>query len=182
VNAIGPRGCYDEAKRFAEALTVAYHREHHVETRIVRIFNTYGPRMRLDDGRVVPTFISQALRNRLLTVFGDGTQTRSFCYCSDLIDGIHRLMMSSVTDPVNIGNPVEMTMLEFAEAIIRATKARSRIVFKPLPQDDPRQRQPDITRARKRLGWEPHVSLEQGLQKTISYFRQKLLRNGQQPG
>src|SRR5690349_12869977 len=149
VNPIGPRGCYDEAKRFSEALTVAYHKEHAVETRIVRIFNTYGPRMRLNDGRVVPAFISQALKRKPLTVFGRGRQTRSFCYVSDLIEGIYRLMMSSCEQPVNIGNPDEMTVLEFAREIIRATGSRSKIVFKPLPQDDPRQRQPDIARAQK---------------------------------
>ena len=174
VNPIGPRGCYDEAKRFAEALTMAYHREHGVETRIVRIFNTYGPRMRLHDGRVVPAFISQALANKSLTVFGEGSQTRSFCYCSDLIEGIYRLMLSDTSDPVNIGNPQEMTMLQFAKAVIEATGARSKIVFKALPQDDPRQRQPDITRARTLLKWEPGVGLSEGLEKTIGYFRQKL--------
>ncbi|HXG49369.1 MAG TPA: UDP-glucuronic acid decarboxylase family protein [Methylomirabilota bacterium] len=174
VNPIGPRGCYDESKRFAEALTMAYHREHGVETRIVRIFNTYGPRMRLNDGRVVPAFISQALKGRPLTVFGDGCQTRSFCFCSDLIEGIYRLMMSSHSEPVNLGNPREMTMLEFAEEIIRATGSRSRIVFKPLPQDDPKQRQPDITRARKWLKWEPKVGLEEGLKQTIAYFRPRV--------
>src|SRR4026207_298994 len=148
VNTIGPRGCYDEAKRFAEALTMAYHNEHGVETRIVRIFNTYGPRMRLNDGRVVPAFISQALTNKPITVFGKGTQTRSFCYVSDLIEGIYRLMMSDYPLPVNIGNPMELTMVQFAEEIIKATRSRSRIVFKPLPQDDPKQRKPDITKAR----------------------------------
>ncbi len=163
VNTIGPRGCYDEAKRFAEALTMAYHREHKVETRIVRIFNTYGPRMRLNDGRVVPAFISQALKNQPVTVFGQGQQTRSFCYVSDLIEGIYRLMMSRYDLPVNIGNPAEMTMLQFAEQIIRATGSRSKIVFKPLPQDDPKQRRPDITRARKILKWEPKVPLADGL-------------------
>jgi dTDP-glucose 4,6-dehydratase len=174
VNSIGPRGCYDEAKRFAEALAMAYHKEHGVETRIVRIFNTYGPRMRLHDGRVVPAFISQALKHRPVTVFGQGQQTRSFCYVSDLIEGIYRLMMSACDLPVNIGNPVEMTVLEFAKAIIRATDSRSRISFKPLPQDDPRQRRPDITRARKVLGWEPQVPLAEGLVKTIDYFRRKV--------
>src|SRR5215471_5587175 len=174
VNPIGPRGCYDEAKRFAEALTMAYHREHGLETRIVRIFNTYGPRMRLNDGRVVPAFISQALKNRPLTVFGKGTQTRSFCYVSDLIEGIYRLMMSSYQLPMNIGNPAELTVLEFAKEIIRATRSRSKIVFKPLPQDDPRQRQPDITRARKILRWEPKVTLAKGLVKTIAYFRERV--------
>ena len=174
VNTIGPRGCYDEAKRFAEALTMAYNREHKVPTRIVRIFNTYGPRMRLNDGRVVPAFISQALKNRPLTVFGKGNQTRSFCYVSDLIEGIYRLMMSSCTFPVNIGNPVEMSMLEFAKEIIKATGSRSKITFKPLPQDDPKQRRPDITRAKKYLGWEPRVGLAEGLIKTIQYFREKI--------
>jgi dTDP-glucose 4,6-dehydratase len=174
VNTIGPRGCYDEAKRFAEALTMAYHREHQVATRIVRIFNTYGPRMRLNDGRVVPAFISQALTNKPITVFGTGTQTRSFCYVSDLIEGIYRLMMSNDSLPVNIGNPTEMTMLQFAEAIIQATGSRSKIVFKPLPQDDPKQRRPDITRARKLLKWEPKVPLAEGLQQTITYFRGKV--------
>lgn len=175
VNPIGPRGCYDEAKRFSEALTMAYHREHGVSTRIVRIFNTYGPRMRVDDGRVVPSFISQALRNEPLTVFGDGKQTRSFCYCSDLIEGIYRLMMSETSDPVNIGNPHEMTMLQFAEAIIQATRSKSKITFRPLPQDDPRQRQPDINRARTLLNWNPCVELSDGLSRTIGYFKQKLL-------
>jgi dTDP-glucose 4,6-dehydratase len=174
VNPIGPRGCYDEAKRFAEALTMAYHQEHQVETRIVRIFNTYGPRMRLNDGRVVPAFVSQALKHKPLTVFGQGNQTRAFCYVSDLIEGIYRLMLSDYPRPVNIGNPTEMTVLDFAKEIIRATRSRSKIVFKPLPQDDPRQRQPDITRARKLLGWEPKVRLTQGLVKTIEYFREKV--------
>ncbi len=174
VNTIGPRGCYDEAKRFAEAMTMAYHREHGVETRIVRIFNTYGPRMRLNDGRVVPAFISQALRNKPITVFGEGKQTRSFCYVSDLIEGIYRLMNSSTSDPVNIGNPHEMTVLEFAREIIHATGSRSRIVYRPLPQDDPKQRRPDITRARTMLHWEPKVSLKEGLKETIEYFRGKV--------
>lgn len=174
VNTIGPRGCYDEAKRFAEALTMAYHREHNVETRIVRIFNTYGPRMRLNDGRVVPAFISQALKNKPLTVFGQGTQTRSFCYVSDLIEGIYRLMMSDYHLPVNIGNPSEMTMLEFAREIIRATASRSKISYQPLPQDDPKQRKPDITKAKKLLQWEPKVPLAEGLTKTIAYFRTKV--------
>ena len=174
VNTIGPRGCYDEAKRFAEALTMAYHREHRVDTRIVRIFNTYGPRMRLNDGRVVPAFVSQALKNKPITVFGDGRQTRSFCYVSDLIEGIFRLMMSGHSEPVNIGNPREMTMVEFAKEIIEATGSRSKIVFKPLPQDDPKQRRPDITRARTWLKWEPAVALAEGLDSTIAYFRQKV--------
>ncbi len=174
VNPIGPRGCYDEAKRFAEAMTVAYHREHKVETRIVRIFNTYGPRMRLNDGRVVPSFISQALKNKPVTVFGQGRQTRSFCYMSDLVEGIYRLMMSRYDQPMNIGNPTELTVLEFAREIIRATASHSKVVFKPLPQDDPKQRQPDITRARKILHWQPKVSLADGLTKTIEYFRGKI--------
>lgn len=174
VNPIGPRGCYDESKRFAEALTMAYHREHRIDTRIVRIFNTYGPRMRLNDGRVVPAFISQAIQNRPITVFGDGTQTRSFCYCSDLIEGIYRLMVSSHSDPVNLGNPHEMTMLQFAEEIIRATGSRSKVIFKPLPQDDPKQRRPDIARARRWLRWEPKVPLREGLKGTIAYFHKKL--------
>jgi len=174
VNTIGPRGCYDEAKRFAESLTMAYHREHKVETRIVRIFNTYGPRMRINDGRVVPAFISQALKNKPVTIFGKGTQTRSFCYYADLIEGIYRLMMSDYDLPVNIGNPVEMTMLQFAEQIIKATKSKSKIVFKPLPQDDPKQRKPDITKAKKLLKWEPKVKLADGLKDTIKYFRTKV--------
>ncbi len=174
VNPIGPRGCYDEAKRFAEALTVAYQREHGMETRIVRIFNTYGPRMRMHDGRVVPAFISQALRHQPLTVFGRGGQTRSFCYCSDLIEGIYRLMMGSHPGPMNIGNPHELTVLDFAREIIRATGSRSRIVFRPLPKDDPRQRRPDITLARKHLKWEPQVPLTEGLRRTIEYFRPRV--------
>jgi len=174
VNTIGPRGCYDEAKRFAEAMTMAYHREHKVATRIVRIFNTYGPRMRLNDGRVVPAFVSQALTNKAITVFGKGTQTRSFCYVSDLIEGIYRLMMSDYGLPVNIGNPIELTMLEFAKAITKATRSRSKIVFKPLPQDDPKQRRPDITKARTLLSWEPKVKLADGLNSTIKYFRTRI--------
>ena len=171
VNTLGPRSCYDEAKRFAEALTVAYHRAHQLDTRIVRIFNTYGPRMRLRDGRVVPAFIGQALSGRPITVFGKGRQTRSFCYCSDLLEGIYRLMMSATTDPVNIGNPQELTILEFAERIIRLTGSKSKIIFQPLPQDDPQQRQPDITRARTLLKWAPVVPLEDGLRRTLEYFR-----------
>jgi dTDP-glucose 4,6-dehydratase len=174
VNPIGPRGCYDEAKRFAEALTMAYGREHKVETRIARIFNTYGPRMRRHDGRVVPSFISQALKNRSVTVFGRGRQTRSFCYVSDLIEGIYRLMMSEYNLPMNLGNAAELTMLEFARQIIRATGSRSRIIFKSLPQDDPKQRQPDLTRAKKILRWSPKVQLDQGLMQTIAYFRRKV--------
>ncbi len=171
VNPIGPRGVYDEAKRFAEALTMAYHRAHKLDTRIVRIFNTYGPRMRLDDGRVVPNFIGQALRGEDLTVYGDGKQTRSFCYVSDEIEGIYRLMMSEYPFPVNIGNPEEYTILEFAKIIIKITGSKSKITFKPLPVDDPKQRRPDITKAKKILKWEPNVSLEQGLKETIKYFK-----------
>jgi dTDP-glucose 4,6-dehydratase len=174
VNTIGPRGCYDEAKRFAEALTMAYHREHRMETRIVRIFNTYGPRMRINDGRVVPAFVSQALKHKPVTVFGTGSQTRSFCYVSDLIEGIYRLMMSDYDLPVNIGNPAELTMVQFAERIIRATGSKSKIIFKPLPQDDPKQRKPDITKARKILKWAPRVELADGLTDTIAYFRAKV--------
>ncbi len=174
VNPVGPRGCYDEAKRFAEALTIAYQNEHHLETRVVRIFNTYGPRMRLHDGRVVPAFISQALKDKPLTVFGEGKQTRSFCYVADLIEGIYRLMMSSYDKPMNIGNPTEMTVLEFAREIIRATGSRSKIAFKPLPQDDPKQRQPDITKAGKFLKWRPRVALAEGLVETIAYFRDRI--------
>lgn len=174
VNPIGPRGVYDEAKRFAEAMTMAYHRTHGVETRIVRIFNTYGPRMRLKDGRVVPAFISQALRGEPLTVFGEGKQTRSFCYVSDLIEGIYRLSQSDYALPVNIGNPTELTIREFAERIIRLTGTSSRVVEKPLPVDDPKQRKPDITRAKTILGWEPVVGLEQGLERTIAYFKTKV--------
>jgi len=174
VNPIGPRGCYDESKRFAEAMTMAYHREHGIDTRIVRIFNTYGPRMRLNDGRVVPAFISQALRNKPLSVFGDGSQTRSFCYCSDLIEGIYRLMLSHHAEPVNLGNPHELSVLEFAREIIRVTGSRSRIAFQPLPQDDPKQRRPDITRANNWLRWSPQVPLVDGLKQTVAFFRAKV--------
>jgi dTDP-glucose 4,6-dehydratase len=174
VNPVGPRGVYDEAKRFAEAMTMAYHRYHGVDTKIVRIFNTYGPRMRLNDGRAVPAFMSQVLRDEDVTVFGDGSQTRSFTYITDLVDGILRLMLSSENDPVNIGNPVEMTIKQIAETIIRMTGSKSRIVYRPLPTDDPKQRRPDITRARQLLGWEPKVQLEEGLVNTIEYFRTKV--------
>ncbi|MGK2859922.1 MAG: UDP-glucuronic acid decarboxylase family protein [Thermoanaerobaculia bacterium] len=174
VNPVGPRGVYDEAKRFAEAMTMAYHRFHGVETRIVRIFNTYGERMRLRDGRVVPAFVSQALRGEPMTVFGDGQQTRSFCYYSDLIEGIYRLLMSDEREPTNIGNPVEMTILQFAETIKRITGSSSEIVFKPLPIDDPKIRRPDITKARAVLGWEPKVALDEGITKTIDYFRGRI--------
>jgi dTDP-glucose 4,6-dehydratase len=174
VNPIGPRGVYDEAKRFAEAMTMAYHRTHGVATRIVRIFNTHGPRMRLRDGRVVPNFIAQALRGEPMTVYGDGSQTRSFCYVSDLVEGIVRLLRSDYSGPVNCGNPAEVTILQFAERIKKLTGSKSEIVFRPLPVDDPKQRQPDITRARTLLGWEPSVGLEDGLRHTIDYFRDKV--------
>jgi dTDP-glucose 4,6-dehydratase len=174
VNPVGPRGVYDEAKRFAEAMTMAYHRYHDVNTKIVRIFNTYGPRMRINDGRAVPAFMSQALRNQDVTVFGDGSQTRSFTYITDLVDGIVKLMRSDTNDPVNIGNPIEMTIKEIAETIIRMTGSSSRIIYSPLPTDDPKQRRPDITRARTILNWEPRVQLEEGLIKTIEYFRTKV--------
>ena len=174
VSPIGPRGVYDEAKRFAEAMTMAYHRYHGIDTRIARIFNTYGPRMRMKDGRVVPAFVCQALKGEDLTVFGDGHQTRSFCYVSDLIDGIYQLLMSEEVNPVNIGNPKEMSVLEFAQEILRITGSNSKIVFKPLPQDDPKVRQPDIGKIKRVLNWEPKVSLEEGLKKTIMYFKEKL--------
>ncbi len=174
VNPIGPRGVYDEAKRFAEAMTMAYYRTHGVDTHIVRIFNTYGPRMRLRDGRVVPAFVSQALKGEPLTVFGDGAQTRSFCYVSDLIEGIYRLSQSDYHEPVNIGNPNEMTIKQFAEQIIKATGSKSSIDYKPLPVDDPKQRRPDITKAKALLKWEPQVGLEEGLTKTIEYFKGRI--------
>jgi dTDP-glucose 4,6-dehydratase len=171
VNPIGPRGVYDEAKRFAEAMTMAYHRYHNVETRIIRIFNTYGPRMRPNDGRVVPTFIVQALKGEPITVFGEGQQTRSFCYCADLIEGIYRLMMSDCADPVNIGNPHEMSVLQFAQEIIKLCNSSSTIAYKPLPEDDPKIRQPNIEKAKALLDWEPQMALQPGLEKTIAYFR-----------
>ena len=174
VNPIGPRGVYDEAKRFAEAITLAYHRTHGVNTKIVRIFNTYGPRMRLRDGRAVPAFVSQALANQDVTVFGDGTQTRSFCYVTDLVRGILSLMEAKTNDPVNIGNPHEVTIEEIARTIIRLIGASSKIIYRPLPVDDPRQRRPDITRARTLLGWEPTVGLEEGLTKSIEYFKTRV--------
>jgi dTDP-glucose 4,6-dehydratase len=171
VNPVGPRGVYDEAKRFQEALTMAYHTYHGLETRIIRIFNTYGPRMRLNDGRVLPAFIGQALRGEDLTIFGDGKQTRSFCYVDDLIEGIFRLLLSDYYMPVNIGNPDEITILDFAQEIIKLTGTKQKIVFKPFPQDDPKKRQPDITKARKLLGWEPKVSRSEGLKITYEYFK-----------
>lgn len=174
VNCIGIRGCYDESKRFAEAITVAYHRVHKIDIQIARIFNTYGPRMRMNDGRVVPNFIFQALNNQVLTVYGKGTQTRSFCYIDDLIEGIIRLMDSDINQPINLGNPQEFTILELAKLVIRLTGTKSKIVFKPLPEDDPRKRQPDITRAKKILKWKPKIELEEGLKKTIEWFRQNI--------
>ena len=174
VNPIGPRGVYDEAKRFAEAMTMAYHRVHRIDTRIVRIFNTYGPKMRLNDGRAIPAFMTQALRNEPMTVFGDGSQTRSFQYISDLVDGIWRLMERGTSEPVNIGNPQEMTLLELAKRVLRLSGSRSEIVFRPLPVDDPKVRQPDITRARTRLGWEPRVDTDEGLKRTLQWFKEKV--------
>jgi len=174
VNPVGPRSCYDESKRFAEALTMAYHRTHGVRTNIARIFNTYGPRMKLDDGRVVPAFLSQALDGEPITIFGDGSQTRSFCYVSDLVDGIYRLMQSDERFPVNLGNPDEMTIQEFADAIRELTGSRSPIQYRPLPEDDPKRRRPDISKARRVLGWEPRVTLEEGLRLTLEYFRAPL--------
>jgi dTDP-glucose 4,6-dehydratase len=174
VNSIGPRSCYDEAKRFAEAMTMAYRRKHGLRTSIARIFNTFGPRMQLDDGRVVPSFVGSALRGEPITIYGDGLQTRSFCYVSDLVDGLVRLALSGYPDPLNLGNPREMTMLEFASVIGELTGRESRMVFEPLPEDDPKRRQPDITRAREVLGWEPKVSLEIGLRETVAYFRGRI--------
>lgn len=176
VNPVGPRGVYDEAKRFQEAITMAYHTFHGLETRIIRIFNTYGPRMRLDDGRVLPAFISQALRGEDLTCFGDGSQTRSFCYVDDLVEGIYRLLLSDYPYPVNIGNPDEITIREFGEEIIKLTNASQKLIFKPLPTDDPKQRKPDITKAREILGWEPKYSRAEGLKPTLEYFKNKVLK------
>ncbi|MBI5677613.1 MAG: SDR family oxidoreductase [Planctomycetes bacterium] len=174
VNPVGPRGVYDEAKRFAEAMTMAYHRYHHVDTRIVRIFNTYGPRMRIKDGRSLPNFMCQALNGEDITVFGNGSQTRSFCYVSDLVEGIYRLLLSNEHEPVNMGNPAEITILQLAKEMLALTGSKSKIVFKPLPVDDPKIRQPDISRAKKILGWEPKVSREEGLRKTLIYFKNLL--------
>ncbi|MFN3550631.1 MAG: GDP-mannose 4,6-dehydratase, partial [Endomicrobiia bacterium] len=171
VNPVGPRGVYDEAKRFAEAMTMAYHRYHKLRIRIVRIFNTYGPRMRLNDGRVVPNFIYQALKNKPITVYGDGSQTRSFCYISDLVEAIYKLLFKEIPEPVNLGNPEEMRIIDFAYLIKELTNSKSKIVFKPLPQDDPKQRKPDITKAKKLLNWQPKVSLKKGLKLTIDYFK-----------
>ena len=174
VNPVGPRGVYDEAKRFAEAMTMAYHRYHHVDTRIVRIFNTYGPRMRIKDGRSLPNFMCQALSGEDITVFGNGSQTRSFCYVSDLVDGIYRLLLSDEHEPVNMGNPAEITILQLAKEMLALTGSKSKIVFKPLPVDDPKIRQPDISKAKRILGWEPSVSREEGLRKTLTYFKNLL--------
>jgi dTDP-glucose 4,6-dehydratase len=174
VNPVGPRGVYDEAKRFAEAMTMAYHRYHHMQVRIVRIFNTYGPRMRIDDGRAIPNFISQALYKKPLTVYGDGSQTRSFCYIDDLVSGIYSLLLSKINEPVNIGNPQEMTLFEMAEKVLRQTKSKSRIVHRALPQDDPKMRRPDIRVAREKLHWLPRITFDEGLRKTIAYCRKRL--------
>jgi dTDP-glucose 4,6-dehydratase len=181
VNPVGPRSVYDEAKRFAEAISVAYHREHGVKVRIVRIFNTYGERMRMHDGRALPNFMVQALEGKPLTVYGEGSQTRSLCYVSDLVEGIYRVLVSNETGPTNLGNPEEVSILQLAEAIIRVTGSKSSIAFKPLPADDPRRRQPDITAAREKLGWEPRVSLEQGLVKTLPYFQSLLQKSPHAP-
>jgi dTDP-glucose 4,6-dehydratase len=175
VNPVGPRGVYDEAKRFAEALTMAYHRYHGINTKIVRIFNTYGPRMRPKDGRAIPTFVPQALKNDSITIFGDGSQTRSFCYVDDLVEGIYRLLVSDINDPINIGNPNEMTIKEMAEMVLKVTGSASKLIYKPLPIDDPKVRQPNINRAKKLLGWEPKVGLEEGLKKTIEWFKTQKL-------
>ena len=172
VNPIGPRGVYDEAKRFQEAITMAYHRFHNLETRIIRIFNTYGPRMRLDDGRALPTFMAQALRGEDITVFGDGSQTRSFCYVDDLVEGIYRLLLSDYAMPVNIGNPSEITIKEFADEVVALTGSRSKVIYEPLPTDDPQQRRPDITKAQQILGWNPKVDRSEGLKRTLDYFKQ----------
>jgi len=171
VNPVGVRGCYDEGKRFAEAITMAYHRVHHLDTRIARIFNTYGPRMRINDGRAIPNFIYQAITHKPITAYGSGRQTRSFCYISDLTDGIYKLILSSFNDPLNLGNPHEFTILELAKQILALTASKSKIIFKALPQDDPRQRQPDISKAKKVLNWQPHIELEEGLKKTVEWFR-----------
>lgn len=176
VNPIGPRGVYDEAKRFQEAITMAYHTYHQLETRIIRIFNTYGPRMRLDDGRALPAFMSQALNGEDITVFGDGSQTRSFCYVDDLVEGIYRLLLSDYAFPVNVGNPEEITLLQFAEEIIKLTNTKSKIVFNPLPKDDPKQRKPDISKAKEILNWEPKVNREEGLKITLEYFKKELAK------
>lgn len=173
VNPIGPRGVYDEAKRFAEAITMAYHRMHRIDTRIVRIFNTYGERMTVDDGRVIPSFVTQALNNKPITVYGNGKQTRSFCYISELIEGIYRLMKSNIHEPINLGNPYEFNMLELAHLVLKLTRSKSKIVFKPLPVDDPKQRQPDISKAKRLLKWQPEVSLEDGLTRTIGWFKKQ---------
>ena len=178
VNTIGPRSVYDEAKRFAEAMTMAYHRQHRVDTHIIRIFNTYGPRMQLNDGRVVPNFMYQALRGEPMTIFGDGSQTRSFCYVSDLVEGIYRLLFKDYHEPVNLGNPSEVTIKEFAEEIRKLASSKSEIVYRPLPQDDPKQRKPDISRARQVIGWEPAIGRDEGLKVTMAYFQERMKRTG----
>jgi dTDP-glucose 4,6-dehydratase len=180
VNPVGPRGCYDEAKRFQEAITMAYHMHHGLETRIVRIFNTYGPRMRLDDGRVLPAFLSQALRGEPLSIFGDGSQTRSFCYVDDLVEGIYRLLLSDYHLPVNVGNPSEITIREFAEEICKLTGVELKVEYQPLPKDDPQKRQPDITKAKEILGWEPQVNRAEGLKRTLEYFKPKIMAPAEQ--
>jgi dTDP-glucose 4,6-dehydratase len=177
VNSVGVRGCYDEAKRFTEAITMAYHRAHAVKTHIVRIFNTYGPRMRLDDGRVLPNFMGQALRGEPLTIYGDGSQTRSFCYVDDLVEGITRLLFTDFHEPVNLGNPSEITILDFAKEILALSGSKSEIVYRPLPQDDPKLRKPDITRARQLLGWEPKIDRHEGLKRTLAYFQKKVAQS-----
>ncbi len=182
VNCVGPRGCYDEAKRFSEAMVMAYHRTHKIDTKIIRIFNTYGPRMRLDDGRVLPNFVGQALRGEPLTVYGDGSQTRSFCHVDDLVNGIEKMLAVEFHDPVNLGNPDEVTILEFANEVLAHAGSRSEIVYLPLPQDDPRVRKPDIARARRLLGWEPRIGRSDGLRRTLEYFRQKIGVRGQGSG
>jgi len=174
VNPVGPRGVYDEAKRFAEAITMAYHRYHGIDAKIVRIFNTYGPRMRINDGRAIPNFLKQALTGEDLTAYGDGSQTRSFCYVSDLIEGIYRLLMSDLNEPCNIGNPIEMTIQQMAEKILQASGSKSKIIYTPLPEDDPKVRQPNIGKARKHLDWEPQVKLDEGLKTTMDYFKEQL--------
>jgi dTDP-glucose 4,6-dehydratase len=179
VNPIGPRGCYDESKRFAEAIVMAYYRTHKVDTRIIRIFNTYGPRMRLDDGRVLPNFMGQALRGEPLTVYGDGSQTRSFCYVEDLVDGIEKLLGIEFHEPVNLGNPDEVTVLQFAQEVLALCGSKSTIDYRPLPQDDPRVRKPDISRARKLLGWEPRIARQEGLRRTLAYFQAKLAQQAE---
>ncbi|MDP2937690.1 MAG: SDR family oxidoreductase [Candidatus Omnitrophota bacterium] len=175
VNCVGVRGCYDEAKRFSEAITMAYHRVHRLDTKIVRIFNTYGPRMRINDGRVIPNFIYQAINNKPITVYGEGKQIRSFCYISDLIEGIYKLILSGINEPLNLGNPREFTIIELANLILKLTKSKSKIIFRPLPEDDPKQRQPDISRAKRILKWQPKIKLEEGLRMTMEWFKTEII-------